>query len=139
MPKAHDRKTLDELDPPAWGEPEYSSHLVTTCHRLRKKPIGSFTAEELRIMIGQSIGLEHLIPRALVLLEADPLTAGDYFPGDLLQNVLSVESKFWLEHRELHRRARAILTPSLEARLGPSDGSLREKIRAFCQTEGPSR
>ena len=28
--------TLDELDPSAWGEPEFNSHLVTTCHRLRR-------------------------------------------------------------------------------------------------------
>jgi hypothetical protein len=28
--------SLDELDPPAWGEPEFNSHLVTTCRRLRR-------------------------------------------------------------------------------------------------------
>ena len=40
---AFDRtKTLDELDPPAWGPPTYSSYLVTTCHRLSAKPLNEF-------------------------------------------------------------------------------------------------
>jgi len=46
-------------------------------------------------MIGQSIGLEHLIPLALENLRADPFAEGDCYGGDLLQNVLSVSPDFW--------------------------------------------
>ena len=35
-------------------------------------------------MIGEGIGLAHLLPVALDLLEADPWTQGDLYPGDLL-------------------------------------------------------
>lgn len=97
-------KTLDELDPPAWGEPSYDSYLLTTCHRLRKKPIGGFSVEDLRIMIGQGIGLPWLIPVALRVLERDPLSEGDFYPGDLLGSVLRVEKTFW--ERESQSRDR---------------------------------
>ena len=57
-------KTLDELEGVAWGEPTFDSYLVTTCHRLRTKPVDEFSVEDLRIMIGQQIGLPHLVPLA---------------------------------------------------------------------------
>ena len=47
-------RTIEELDHDVWGEPEYNSHVVTTAHRLRKKPIETFTIENLRFMIGQN-------------------------------------------------------------------------------------
>jgi contact-dependent growth inhibition (CDI) system CdiI-like immunity protein len=89
-------KTLDELDPPAWGQPTFGSYLITTCHLLRKKPIGQFSAEELRVMIGQQIGLQWLIPLALDVLEREPLTEGDFYPGDLLASILRINSA-WTE------------------------------------------
>jgi hypothetical protein len=69
-------KTLDELEHSVVKEPPFDSHLVTTCHRLRKKPIDEFTVEELRIMIGQKIGLQHLLPVATAVLEREPLAEG---------------------------------------------------------------
>ncbi len=59
----HERR-LQELEASDWGEPEYGSHLVTTCHRLRRTPVRDFTVGELRIMIGQGIGLPWLVPLA---------------------------------------------------------------------------
>jgi hypothetical protein len=76
--------TLEELEGDVWGEPEYDSYLVKTCHRLRKKPIETFSVEDLRIMVGQTIGLEHLLPRVLIVLERDPFAEGDFYPGDLM-------------------------------------------------------
>lgn len=60
-------KTLQELEGQDLSEPNFNSHPVTTCHKLWEKPISSFAVEGLRIMIGQSIGLEYLIPLALEL------------------------------------------------------------------------
>lgn len=102
--------TLDELDPPAWGPPEYDSHLVRTCHELRKKPLSQFTVEDLRIMIGQGLSLDHLIPRAIAILERDPLAEGDFYPGDLLKNVLvSPEPSYWQQHPEQAQRLRSLI------------------------------
>lgn len=97
-------KTLQELEGQDWGEPPFPSHLVRTCHALRRKPLRDFTVEDLRIMIGQNISLTYLIPLAIEQLQRDPLVSGDYYPGDLLQNVLRVKSDFW-ETQPLLRRA----------------------------------
>jgi len=91
-------KTLEQLEEVIWPESEYLSYLVQTYHRLRRKPINEFTIEDLRIMIGQQIGIEHLIPLALNRLEADPYAEGDYYPGDLLAVVMRIPSEYWLKH-----------------------------------------
>ncbi|MEV6140307.1 contact-dependent growth inhibition system immunity protein [Nocardia sp. NPDC051990] len=57
---------------------------------LRRKPIGFFTAEDLRIMLGQHERTSALLPRALDVLERNPLAEGDYYPGDLLVTALKI-------------------------------------------------
>ena len=80
------QKTLDELEGVTWGPPSYGSHLVQSCHRLRTKPIGEYGTEDLRIMIGQNIGLPYLMPLAIETLEKNPWAAGHMYPGDLPQD-----------------------------------------------------
>jgi hypothetical protein len=113
-------KTLQELEGQDWGEPTFGSSLVTTCHRLRRKRLDDFNVEDLRIMIGQKIGLPFLVPIALERLAVDPLVDGDFYPGDLLAMVLQVDDAFWNAHHDLCdqirpivRRVKALL-PSLE-------------------------
>jgi len=103
-------KTLDELDPPAWGEPEYDSDLVQTCHRLRKKKLSEFDEADLRVMIGQGIGLRYLVPLALDILEKDPLIEADYYPGDLLASLLQQKPGFWSNASDLRTRVESIVT-----------------------------
>jgi hypothetical protein len=91
-------KTLEELEGQNWGEPTYDSYLVKTIHRLRRKPIGEFTVEDLRIALGQQLGMEHLTVLALDHLEIDPLAEGDFYPGDLLKAVMSLPRSYWLTH-----------------------------------------
>ena len=57
-------KSLEELEGHDWDEPTYDSGLVTECHRLHRVPLCDFTVENLRITIGQIIGLEYLVPLA---------------------------------------------------------------------------
>lgn len=78
-------KTLEEIDGQRWGTPCCASYIEATCAALRKKPLGQFTTEDLRIMIAQDIGAEVLKPFALEVLRQDPLAEGDYYPGDLLE------------------------------------------------------
>ncbi|MCK0142526.1 contact-dependent growth inhibition system immunity protein [Aliiroseovarius sp. F20344] len=78
-------KTLEEIDGQHWGTPCCASYIEATCASLRKKPLGQFTTEDLRIMIAQDIGAEVLKPFALEVLRQDPLAEGDYYPGDLLE------------------------------------------------------
>lgn len=53
-------------------------------------------------MIGQNIGLKFLVPLAIEELERNPFVGGDYYPGDLLSSVLSVERDFWRQHPEMY-------------------------------------
>jgi hypothetical protein len=103
------KRTLQELEQTEWQEPEFKSHLVTTCHLLRKKPLEQFSVEDLRIMIGQGIGLPFLVPLATDVLEANPMAEGDFYAGDLLNAVVSVKPIFWSNHPELHRRINSVL------------------------------
>src|SRR5690242_2153147 len=80
--------TLEELDGEDWGEPTYPSHLVTTCHLLRRKQVDDLTVEDLRVLIGQGIGLPHLLPRVLAALNEDVFAEGDFYPGDLLSALM---------------------------------------------------
>lgn len=102
--------TIESLEGNAWGPPEYGSHLVTECHRLRKLPLGEFTPENLRIMIGQAFGLQHLLPLALEQLEENPWIAGDYFEGDLLLVVLKVPTDFWEDNPDMLGRLTEIVS-----------------------------
>src|SRR5262245_20637492 len=89
-------RSLDALDPPRWGPaPDDATGLVRRCHALRSKPIDEFSVEDLRLMIGQKIGVRHLIPLALNQLAEDPLVEGNCFPGDLLSSVMRIERSFW--------------------------------------------
>lgn len=102
-------KSLQELERDDWGEPTYHSSLVTTCHRLRRKPLNQFTVEDLRIMIGQQISLPILVPIAVDCLEAEPLAEGRYYPGDLLAVVLNINETYWANHPDSLQRVRRVL------------------------------
>lgn len=114
------RKSLQELEQSDWGEPTHDSNLVTTAHRLRRKPLAEFTVGDLRIMIGQGVGLSFLIPLAVERLEEDPLAEGNFYPGDLLQAVLRAGDAFWADNPDSFQRVHKIvrrvkqLLPSLD-------------------------
>ena len=72
LTKAERESTLQALENDDWGEPTYPSHLVTTCHALRRKPLKDFTVEDLRIMIGENLSLEYLLPLAIEVLRENP-------------------------------------------------------------------
>ncbi|MFI2652256.1 contact-dependent growth inhibition system immunity protein [Micromonospora fulviviridis] len=81
--------TIEQLERSVWPDPgSDASFLVTRCAHLRRKPLAEFTVEDLRMMLGQEIGVPALLPLAVQVLLRDPLVEGDYYPGDLLSNVL---------------------------------------------------
>jgi hypothetical protein len=108
LPSSILNKSLQELEQSNWGEAKYDSYLVTTIHLLRCIPLRQFGVEDLRIMIGQNIGLQYLIPLALEHLRKKPLAEGDFYPGDLLKMVLTADPKFWLDHPEWRKEVEEI-------------------------------
>lgn len=120
------RKTLQELERQDWGEPPFPSSLVRTCHALRRKPLRDFTVEDLRIMIGQNISLNYLMPLAIEHLQRDPLAAGDFYPGDLLATVLRVTSGFWQVQPRLRQAVQDLVD-----HLTPFPEDLHPALQAF--------
>lgn len=119
-------KSLSQLLGALTEDTTDSSVLATTCLTLYEKPLRDFTVENLRVMIGQSIGLEVLIPFAVELLQENPFVKGDYYPGDLLSVVMQVEPSFWQTHQDFYWSVAEIVAglPSLMS-------DLTEAIRRF--------
>ena len=92
----------------------HESYLVSKCELLRNKPIGNFTIEDLRIMIGQEIGLRFLIPLAIEKLTLNLFAEGNFYEGDLLNAVLSIKSEFWLDYQEYQQCIRELISKRLE-------------------------
>ncbi len=91
------------------GNSKFLSHLTITCYELRKKPISQYSVKNLRILIGQRIGLNYLIPLAIEQLEDNALSSGDLYDGDLLESVVSIGNNFWLANPELKNDLERIL------------------------------
>lgn len=95
------QKSLESLEKKTWPalSSDEGSYLIKTCNSLRKKQLQDFTTEDLRIMIGQEIGLYFLIPLAIETLTDNLFAEGDMYEGDLLKNVLEVDTKFWDDNK----------------------------------------
>lgn len=130
-------KTLDELEAVDWGEPTFPSGLFIECHRLRKVPLEEFTTGDLRIMIGQKISLEYLVPIALKELSNDPFLMGNRYRGDLLVNVLNVPNTFWEQYQHLYWELNDVLTEienfkdTLDEEIMPHLPRLRQLAQTF--------
>ncbi|MBU2020272.1 MAG: hypothetical protein KJ941_11560 [Bacteroidetes bacterium] len=94
-------KTLENLEKDIWKNPDNESHLVTTCHKLRKKQLKEYDIEDCRIMISQEIGLKYVVPIALEFLNENILAEGDFYEGDLLNAISEVNKTYWIENNDL--------------------------------------
>jgi len=127
-------RTLEDLDG-AWGDPPAgATRLVATAHKLRQLPLSAFQEEDLRLLIGQNIGLPHLVPLALKHLRNNPLAAGDLYEGALLKAVLSADPTFWITHDELADQVQAIV-----AALEDPPSFLTAAMAAFEANRPPAR
>lgn len=107
---ARDSRSLEEIEGRRWGPPDRdATRLAAEVHRLRTVPVADLTVEDLRLLIGQQVGLSVLVPLAVEELEGDPLAEGDYYPGDLLASVLRLPASFWADHPPLARRVRVLV------------------------------
>lgn len=106
--------SLEELERDYWKNLDfYPSKLVERCYRFRKIPLKDLTIEQLRTLISQQIGLDFLIPIACEHLEKNILAEGDFYEGDLLESLLSIEKAYWLSHWDLYKSLKIIMQESL--------------------------
>jgi hypothetical protein len=105
------QKSLENLEKKTWPalSSDEGSYLFKTCNSLQKKQLQDFTTEDLRIMIGQEIGLYFLMPLAIETLTNDLFAEGDMYEGDLLKNVLEVDTKFWDENKNYWQQLNDII------------------------------
>lgn len=105
------QKSLESLEKKTWPalSSDEGSYLIKTCNSLRKKQLQDFTTEDLRIMIGQEIGLYFLMPLAIETLTNDLFAEGDMYEGDLLKNVLDVDTKFWDDNKNYWQQLNEII------------------------------
>jgi len=88
-------KSLENLAKEDWRIFDSDSRLIQRTKELRKIPLDNFTAEDLRLMIGQGFSLDYLIPLAIEKLTVDILAEGDLYKGDLLLAVVNASQDYW--------------------------------------------
>jgi len=125
-------QTLDSLEKDIWNAPKnnHESYLMSTCYSLRKKPLIDFSVEDLRILIGQNIGLKYLIPIALEKLTDNILAEGDFYSGDLLTSVLTSNPDFWRVSKDNYKSVLEIFHRN-EALLKDDDSAWEIKKKWF--------
>jgi hypothetical protein len=102
-------KTIESLEKDAWGPDTYNSHLTSTIHQLRKKVLNDYTVEDMRITIGQQMGLPYLVPLAIEVLKENISAEGDFYEGDLLGVVLKINAKFWKDNNEYWKAVNSLI------------------------------
>ena len=98
-----EQKSLENLEKSDSGVPaKENSRIVNRVLELRKIPLNQFTIEDIRFMIGQSEGLAYLVVLSIDILKANLFAEGDFFPGDLLKNILHIDTAFWKSNKQLY-------------------------------------
>lgn len=96
-----ENKSLEELEQDYWKDYDFPTSLIAKCHECRKIPLKDLTIEQIRLLIGQDIGLKYLIPKTIEILKTNILAEGDLYPGDLLSAVLASDAAFWANNKSL--------------------------------------
>jgi hypothetical protein len=113
--KSWRHKSLEVLENEKWpDEKEYPTGLVRRCHEYRKISVDQLTAEQLRTLISQQIGLKYLIPLAMEFLAKDILTEADFYPGDLLETVVNAGSNAWNQNADLRKQLLELIETNSE-------------------------
>ncbi len=95
------QNSLETLENHYWGDPGTApTNLVKRCIELSKVSVDSFTIGDLSVMTGQKFGLQYLISLAIEKLQDDIFTDAELYEGDLLENVLRVDTSFWDNNKD---------------------------------------
>ena len=127
MTQPADERSLDDIESADWGDaPSDASTMVARIHELRRIPIGRLSADDVRLLIGQKVGVHALLPIAVEHLSREPLLAATFYPGDLLRAVLRIPKAYWEQEAGLLERLRLLVNSLDEV---PSE--LDAEVRSF--------
>jgi hypothetical protein len=127
LPSSIANKSLADLN--ALGR--YGSADSSVGERIRTlshTPLREFSSEDLAFLLGQTAGLQFVVPLVLERLTLHPLTHHDYYPGVLLVAALGVDHSFWREHPQWRAKLEEIAQRTLASLRGRSHKT-QEKFR----------
>lgn len=87
--------------------------LVKRRNQLLKKNVDSFSIEDLRFMVSQRTGLHTLVPLGIKYLDENVFAEGDFFSGDLLLSITSLEEDFWKYNAGWYKQLSNIIRSNL--------------------------
>ena len=134
---SNNSKSIEELENDYWKEEsEYPTDLIQKCFKYRKIEISKLSVEQIRFLISQKIGIEHLIQIALEKLEENIIVEGELYEGDLLDSVSKVSTKYWNENLKYYQTLKNIVESKKEiikTELGEKEfDRINERIKASC-------
>lgn len=111
-------KSIEQLENDYWKKPsEFPTNLVKKCFEYRKIKVSELTIAQIRLLISQKIGFEHIIPIALDKLEQNVLIEGELYEGDVLESVSKIPMKFWNKNSTEFLRFISLLESKKEKKL----------------------
>lgn len=123
--------SIEQIENKYWRNvPINSSDLIKSIYAIRKKKIRELSVEDLRVMIGQNESLNILIPIAIDILSSNIFAEGDYYEGDLLKSVLTIEKSFWVQNPKIKKHLISLFANNKEA-LKEIKGPLLEAYQDF--------
>ncbi len=108
--------TLEDIEADVWPEAEFPTSLIRRAHAYRKISLCDMQIEHVRLLVGQAIGAEILIPLALDVLAKTPCISGDLFEGDLVCAMGRPQlDAYWSAHPDLKSRYLRAVDANIEA------------------------
>lgn len=95
---------------------------------LRRKPLEDLTHGEVRLAVGQKVGFPFVLELAIERLRADPLTEGDYYPGDVLATLVRLDEKDWAGRDDLRADLAVLFRQAMEQSTKDAD-AFRESLQ----------
>lgn len=114
-------KSIEELEGVAWAPPPLASYIVEISFALRRKPLCELTNEELRVGLGQHVGVKYLLPLAIERLKDNPMVEAGLYAGDLLESLLEVPTDYWQRHPHLRHETDLVTEAALDQAANCSD------------------
>lgn len=124
-------KSIEQLENDYWPSTDFPTPLVEKCYRYRKIPVQDLSIEQIRLLLGQKIGVRHLLNKAIKVLKEDILSEGDFFPGDLLISVLRLENSDWKGNAQLQTEFNKLLELKKSEIIAGDDKDILRQIEGY--------
>ncbi|MER6675014.1 contact-dependent growth inhibition system immunity protein [Streptomyces sp. NPDC000983] len=128
----HLDRTLDELDPPRWPDPDDATGLVRTVHGLRRVPLGRLGPADLRVLVTQQVAPTRILPLAVRLLVGEPLLDARFYGGDLLLAAVGAPASAWEVLPDDAARLREVVRALTPAEVAGLPRGAAGQLARFC-------